>query len=133
MNPSIQPLANRYREAWQTARRVPTGDHLGHSGYWPEIIPNRWEVYRGEEKPIKRQPPPPDAVDRMIECMRWLRWLDDDERKLIWLRAADTPWRKISQQTGLPRTTAQRHWKQILAKIGVHLSVQGEEFECICG
>ena len=33
MNPSIQPLANRYREAWHTARRLPASHHMGHVGF----------------------------------------------------------------------------------------------------
>ena len=41
-------LEQRYREAWIISRRLSSGIHLGHSTYWPEFNPNRWEVYHAE-------------------------------------------------------------------------------------
>ena len=38
MDSIIEQLADRYREAWLTAKRLPTGIRLGHGSGWPEMI-----------------------------------------------------------------------------------------------
>ena len=113
----VHELAKRYREAWLVARKVPSGIHLGHSSFWPEAHPNRWEVYHAEDVKIKPVSPSADSIDRMVECMRWLRWLSEDERQLVWLRASGLPWRDIAGETGLPRMTASRHWRKALMQV----------------
>ena len=114
-------LGHRYREAWLVARQVPGNHSLGYSNYWPEIKPNRWEVYCAEGRQPKPIPPKADAVERMVECMRWLRWLDESERELIWLRASGMPWRLIAKTLKVPRTTVQRHWHRALLQLTLRL------------
>ena len=118
----INELEKRYREAWLISRRVPSGIHLGHSTYWPEFNPNRWEVYHTESAAPKSTPPSAEAVDRMVECMRWLHWLDEDDRKLIWLRASGSSWRDIAQSTGIPRMTVSRYWHRALLQVILRLN-----------
>ena len=114
---TVGVLGERYREAWLVARRVPSGLNLGLASYWPEFNPNRWEVYHSEVVQTKSTPPSGDAVDRMIECMRWLRWLSEEERELVWLRASGLPWRDIAKESGLSRMTASRHWRKALMQV----------------
>lgn len=113
----IKELGKRYREAWLVAYRVPSGLNLGHSSFWPEIKPNRWEVYHSEDVKFKPSPPSAEAIDRMVECMRWLRWVNEDERQLIWLRASGLSWRDIAEVAGLSRMTASRHWRKALMQV----------------
>ncbi|WP_066017908.1 response regulator transcription factor [Endozoicomonas sp.] len=119
---TIDELRDRYREAWLVARRVPSGINLGHASYWPEFNPNRWEVYHSEDARIKPAPPSADAVDRMVECMRWLRWLSEEERELLWLRASGMSWRSIAEEMGLNRKTPFARWSRAMSKIGIHLA-----------
>ncbi len=114
---TINELRDRYREAWLVARRVPSGINLGHASYWPEFNPNRWEVYHSEDARIKSAPPSSDAVDRMVECMRWLRWLSEEERELVWLRAGGLSWRDIAKKSGLSRMTASRYWRKAMMHV----------------
>ena len=118
----INELGQRYREAWLVARRVPSGLNLGHASYWPEFNPNRWEVYHAEGVQTKSTPPSAASVDRMIECMRWLRWLSEEERELIWLRASGLPWRDIAAESGLSRMTASRHWRKAMMQVILRLN-----------
>ncbi|WP_263080085.1 DUF6362 family protein [Endozoicomonas sp. Mp262] len=118
----VDQISSRYREAWRVSRRVPSGIHLGHVSYWPEIKPNRWEVYHAEGKITKLPQPSEDDVDRMVECMRWLRWLNRDERQLVWLRASGMPWRMIAQELGVNRKTPYAHWHKAINRILIHLS-----------
>ena len=117
----VNELAKRYREAWLVARRVPSGQRLGYSAFWPGINPNRWEVYRIDGETPKPMPPSADAVDRMVECMRWLRWLDEQERELVWLRASGLPWRVIAEQQGLNRKTPYTRWRKAVNRVLIHL------------
>lgn len=117
----VKELEQRYREAWLLSRRVPSGIHLGHSTYWPEFNPNRWEVYHAEGAVSKPTPPSADAVERMVECMRWLRWLDEDERRLVWLRASGLPWRMIAEGLGVNRKTPYSHWNKAMNRILIHI------------
>ncbi|MCW7552989.1 DUF6362 family protein [Endozoicomonas gorgoniicola] len=115
-------LKYRYREAWVTSRRMSSGINLGHSAYWPEFNPNRWEVYHSDGIKPKRPQPSAESVDRLVECMRWLRWLSEEERKLVWLRASGLPWREIALATGIPRTTVFRHWHKALLQVILRLN-----------
>ena len=114
-------LAKRYREAWLVARQVPSGIHLRHAAFWPEVNPNRWEVYQSEGRVVRRPLPSDDAVDRMVECMRWLRWISREERDLVWLRASGLPWRVIAEDMGVNRKTPYAHWSKAMSKISIHL------------
>ncbi|WP_422135503.1 DUF6362 family protein [Endozoicomonas sp. ALD040] len=114
-------LAHRYREAWLVARRVSSGINLRYSAFWPESNPNRWEVYQGENKILRLPEPSEDEVDRMVKCMRWLRWVSEEERKLIWLRASGLPWRVIADDLGVNRKTAYGHWCKAINRISIHI------------
>ncbi len=118
---TIEELRDRYREAWLVARRVPSGINLRHTSYWPELNPNRWEVYRREGGKTKSSPPSADAVDRMIECMRWLRWLSEEERELVWLKASGLPWKIIADQLGVNRKTPVVRWNKAMNRVKIHL------------
>ena len=117
----VQELGSRYREAWLVARRVPSGIHLGYSAYWPEFNPNRWEVYHAEGARPKLPEPSAESVDRMVECMGWLRWLSEDERDLVWLRASGLPWRVIAENLGVNRKTPYAHWSKAMKRVLIHL------------
>lgn len=119
---TVEQLAKRYREAWVISRRVPSGLQLGYSAYWPEFNPNRWEVYHSEGIRAKPEPVSADGVDRMVECMRWLRWLSEDERELVWMRASGMSWRDIASSSGIPRTTVSRHWHRALLQVILSLN-----------
>ncbi len=118
----IKEIEQRYREAWLVARRVPSGIYLGHTHFWPEIQANRWEVYRSEGRPQVLPHPPAEAVDRMVESMRWLRWVEPSERELIWLRASGLPWRLIAEEFGVNRKTSYTHWHKAITRISIHLA-----------
>lgn len=40
--------------------------------------------------------------------MLWLRWLEVDDAKLVWLRVNGTSWKQITWQFGMSRTAATR-------------------------
>ena len=47
--------------------------------------------------------------------MLWLRWLEKDDARTVWLRANREPWKKIGWEVGLSRPAVNRHWQYGLA------------------
>ncbi len=106
----------RLEEAAQTLKRLPEEKVNGYRTSWPEMVPN-WEQY-GWDKPKKRLgPPSPESIDRMDECLAWLRWLEPSEAKLVWARACRTNWKLIGRNTDMHRSTAWRYWTVAILKI----------------
>ena len=118
---TVQAVADRFQEAAVTARRLPSAKVQGYASYWPEIQRQSWEGY-ADERIVLRFPASPSAIDRFGQTVRWLRWLDEDQRRLVWLRAQLVPWRETCKRTGLIRKTAWRRWQTSLAIIAVQLN-----------
>ena len=49
--------------------------------------------------------------------MLWLRGLERDDARLLWLRAERTAWKPICWELGISRATAARRWEYGLAVI----------------
>ena len=64
---------------------------------------------------------------RPIKALRtsssdWVLWLCEDERHLIWWRAARRPWKEITYELGVDRSTAWRQHRLALTKIASRLN-----------
>ncbi|QXP89181.1 DUF6362 family protein [Methylococcus capsulatus] len=110
---SVDDVAERFREAAQTARRLPPVRVQGYFNTWPAILRQPWETYSGGDV-LYRFPPDPATIDRMEETMRWVLWLTEDQRHLVWMRAEEREWREICRRFGCDRTTAWRRWQKAL-------------------
>jgi hypothetical protein len=93
----------------------------GYFNTWPAIRRMPWETL-GAEPTIRRYPPAPEAIDRMLETMRWVLWLQEEERHLVWMRAERHRWRDICTRFGCDRTTAWRRWQKALQTVADHLN-----------
>lgn len=118
---TAEHIALRFEECVSTLHKLPGEKSLGYKNYWPEIHYDQRELARQEVQPIRLRPTP-DQITRMEETLTWITWIDECERKLIWLRAYHTPWRVISRETGLARTSAQRYWQRALMKVEERLA-----------
>jgi hypothetical protein len=63
----------------------------------------------------------------MDEALRWLRWLELDETRLVWLRAEGVRWKLICARFGIGRTTAWYRWSGALTKIAARLNSGAED------
>jgi hypothetical protein len=61
-------------------------------------------------------------IQRMDECIDWLRWLDPDDAKIVWLRAEGKRWRQVCIHAGCVRQTAWRRWAAALLTVAKHLT-----------
>ena len=111
---TVEDLANRFAEAAWTAHRLP---RVGPRGYFNTWMTTAFQVpdrYPDPERLYRPMPPSPQDVERMLEAMRWVQWLEVEQRHLVWMRAKRYSWRDITIRFACDRTTAWRRWQQAL-------------------
>ena len=111
---TIDDIASRFHEATITARRLPPVRVQGYFNTWPPILRQRWEWMGVEEKTYRPVPPCPETIDRMIEVMSWIQWIETEQRHLVWMRADGYRWRAIPRRFGCERTPAVRRRQRSL-------------------
>ena len=122
---TIDDVAARFEEAATTGRRLPPVRVQGYFNTWPPILRQQWEVFSAEDPVYRPLPPSPEAVDRMLEAMRWVLWLEIEARHLIWMRAKRYGWRDITIRFACDRTTAWRRWQRALEIVAAQLNSDG--------
>ena len=125
-NWTIDDVAARFEEAVTTERRLPPVRVQGYFNCWPAVVRNRWEAFAADEK-VYRFPPSPEDIDRMMETIEWVKWLEIEQRHLVWMRAKRHGWRDISIRFACNRTTAWRRWQKALETVTARLNARGSE------
>jgi Domain of unknown function (DUF6362) len=113
-------VAERLVEAADVLARLPEERARGYYGLWPRLVAEPGRCARPAAAA-------PEAIDRMDEVLRWLCWLEPDERQLVWLRAEGVPWKRITHWLGIGRTTAWQRWTTALLKVVVRLNTAAEQ------
>jgi len=120
---TVTDIADRFEQAVKTLRRMPPVVIKGYFNTWPPIVRTIVEQMQAEQEPLRRGPPSPEAISRMEETIQWIFLLDDeDERRLIWLRAERVHWKQICWRIGCGRTKAWQMWVMALLKIVTRLN-----------
>lgn len=122
---SIDDVAARFAQAAKTARRLPRVRVQGYFNVWPAFVRDGWESFAAEEHDYHPLPPSPAAIEHMLETMRWVSWLEEEQRHLVWMRAKGYEWMPIARRFGYAVRTAQRHWQKALAIVTEQLNGRG--------
>jgi len=93
----------------------------GYFNAWPQVIRTEREILAMEPEPM-RVWPSAAAISRLEQTFDWVLWLGESERRLIWWRAARRPWKQITYDLGVDRSTAWRQHKLALTKIAARLN-----------
>ncbi|WP_198947862.1 DUF6362 family protein [Magnetofaba australis] len=112
-----QMVVDRLEEAAMTLHRLPDSGPQNLRSAWPDVIHEYWEAYGRDQPKVRLGPPTPDAIDRMDECMEWLRWLEPNHLRLVWLRAERVRWKIIMRRFGRARSTLAAHWQAAIFQI----------------
>ena len=115
-------VAARFAEAASTGRRLPPVRVQGYFNCWPAFARQQWEAFAADEKVHRPLPPSPEAIDRMLEVMRWVQWLEVEQRHLVWMRAKRCGWREITIRFACDRSTAWRRWQRALEIVAERLN-----------
>tara|TARA_R110002072_G_scaffold194153_1_gene351385 strand:+ start:16907 stop:17332 length:426 start_codon:yes stop_codon:yes gene_type:complete len=109
-------VQDRLELAAGVMRQMPGVMPQGFFNAWPEYF-HSFADKVGQEPQMRRPRPSPRQITEAEEAMLWLRWLEKDDARLVWLRANGTPWKPICWQLGLSRATANRRWQYGIAVI----------------
>ena len=71
---------------------------------------------------MRRPRPGPRDITQAEEALLWLRWLEKNDARLVWLRANGKPWKPICWELGVSRPTANRRLEYGLAVIAWRLN-----------
>ena len=128
-------IEDRFEEAALTLRRLPNPPGSGPKGYgssWPEYVHDAKHAYGYHEARMRVIPSAQD-IERMEECIEWLRLVEASEGRIIWLRAERVRWRQICIRMGCVRSTAWRRWAASLITIANHLNRHGKSARSTSG
>ena len=121
-------VAGQLEEAAETMKRLPaTGlKPASYTSSWPPFLRDVHESYGWNQAKVRLGPPTPEAIDRMHGVLEWLRWLEPEDVKLLWLRAERVPWKLIMRRFGLARSTLSARWKSALFQVVAILNLPEE-------
>jgi len=113
---TIAMVQDRLELAAEVMRQAPGVKPQGYFSAWPEYF-HSFADKVGQKPRMRRPLPSPRMITEADEAMLWLRWLEIEDAKLLWLRAKRVPWKPICWQFGLSRATANRRCLYGLAVI----------------
>ncbi len=114
-------VEDRIHNAARTLRRLPEERVQGYFSTWPKIKRDEMEILQMEKEPMRIRPSMDDITEMEEVLFVWLRWLEVDERKLVWQRAERVRWKLICAQFGVGRTKAWEMYKCALGKIAARI------------
>lgn len=114
-------VADHFEEAISTLKKLPPVKQQGYFNAWPDMVYSEREKMFMEKMPMKLRATP-DAISRLEQTFDWMCWIEIEERKLIWKRAAKVRWKVICWDLGCDRSTAWRKWVIACTKIATRLN-----------
>ena len=115
-------VEERLIEAAAVLRRLPSVRMSGYFSTWPATIVEFGDLVGQTPEPMRLPPPSAAAISRMEATLPWLRWLEVEDAKLVWMRADRAPWKVICWRFGVSRATAYRRWEYGLSLISWRLN-----------
>ena len=121
LTPGESEVEERLRSAARTLRRLPNVKVQGFFSTWPTIIREPLEILQMEPEPLRIKPSMADITEMEEVLFVWLKWLEPEERRLVWLRAERVRWKLICGRFGVGRTKAWEMYRRALASIAAKL------------
>lgn len=123
----IESVASRFHDAAVTSHRLPNVRPQGYVNEWAWLSMQMKERYPDTDPVCRRPEPSPKEVDQMLEVMGWVKWLEVDQRLLVWMRANRYRWGDIGRRFGCDRNTAARRWAKAMSLMVLRLNNPGIE------
>ncbi|MDP1669549.1 DUF6362 family protein [Phaeovulum sp.] len=109
-------VEDRIETAAEVFRALPDVRPQGFANAWPEYFHSFGDKV-GQTPQARRPRPGPRAITEAEATLLWLRWLEPQDARLVWLRANRTAWKPICWELGISRATANRRWEYGLSVI----------------
>ncbi len=117
-------VADWFEEAAQTLLNLPPVGVQGCLSNWPDFVQEVWDAYGWNDIVLNRIRPSARAIDRLDQVIEWTQWLEFDERKILWLRAAGVKWKRICTELGISRTSAHNKYSFACVRISSALNIR---------
>lgn len=114
-------VQDRLALAAEVMKQMPEVMPKGYARIWPDYAYSFADKV-GQEPQMRRPRPGPRDISQAEEALLWLRWLEKDDARLVWLRANGSPWKPICWELGISRPTANRRQEYGLAVIAWRLN-----------
>ena len=114
-------VEDRLESAADVFRTLPGVMPQGFFNAWPEYF-HSFADKVGQEPEMRRPRPGPRQISEAEEALLWLRWLERDDARIVWLRAERTAWKPICWAVGLQRSAAHQHWQFGISVIALTLN-----------
>lgn len=114
-------VQDRLELAAEVMRQLPGVKPQGYFSAWPEYL-HSFADKVGQEPEMKRPRPTPRDISQAEEALLWLRWLETDDARLVWMRVSGSAWKPICWRFGISRTTAVKRFDYGIALITWRLS-----------
>ena len=85
-------VEDRLESAADVFRTLPGVIPQGFFNAWPEYF-HSFADKVGQEPQMRRPRSGPRQISEAEEALLWLRWLERDDARIVWLRAERTPWK----------------------------------------
>ena len=113
---TLTMVEDRLESAADVFRSLPEVKPQGYFNAWPEYF-HSFADQVGQEPRTRRPKPGPRDITLAEDALLWLRWLEKDDARLVWLRANRTPGMAIRWELAVSRATANRRWQYGIAVI----------------
>lgn len=114
-------VEDRIHSAARTLHRLPEVKVRGYFNVLPTIIREPLEILQMEPERLRIIPSQRDISEMDEVLFVWLRWIEPEERRLVWLRAERVRWKLICGHLGVGRTKAWELYRRALARIAARI------------
>jgi hypothetical protein len=114
-------VEERLQSAARTLRRLPDSKVQGYFSTWPTIIREPLEILQMKPEPMRIRPSIQDITEMEEVLFVWLKFLEPEERRLVWLRAERVRWKLICGRFGVGRTKAWEIYRRALTRIAAKM------------
>jgi len=128
MTTSLSTVEFALKQAAQTLRSLPHKTFAGYASYWPDVVRSTPESWLA--RPYQNNTPhksTPREISAMDEVLNWLFILTPEERRIVWARACNIPWRALEDHDGRSHVTLRKIHRRGLASIALALDAEMQE------
>jgi hypothetical protein len=118
---TAKSVAAYFRNAFRTLQGLPLPGRQRYDQVYAGCRITGSEAVVAVDAPAQ---PSPAAIAALEQAIAWSAWIGEEERDLVWARAAGVPWKQICAERGCDRTTAWRRWQLALTMIAGRLNAQ---------
>lgn len=98
-------------EATHTVRNLPSARLRQKVTSWPETIPSGIKAYAALPKASSYKRPLISEITRLDMILDCLMALTEQERRLLWGRASNISWKKLSEREGYSHVTLRKRYE----------------------